>query len=92
MCRSVVLMWAADSQAGLDSSRARTPSLAATVVFAARGLIDWRLGFILSFVSFAGAAFGAMLARNLSNAFLRRVFLIAIVAVAVKTLVYDIQR
>jgi uncharacterized protein len=66
-------------------------SLAATVVFAARGLIDWRLGLILSFVSFAGAALGAMIARNLSNAFLRRVFLVAIAAIALKTLLYELR-
>jgi uncharacterized membrane protein YfcA len=67
-------------------------SLVATVVFAARGLIDWRLGLTLSFVSFAGAVLGAVVARKLSNSLLRRVFLVAVIALAVKTLAYDLQR
>jgi uncharacterized membrane protein YfcA len=67
-------------------------SLVATAVFAARGLIDWKLGLILGVVSFVGAALGAVLARNLSNALLRRVFLVAVIALAVKTLAYDLNR
>lgn len=64
-------------------------SLVATAVFAAQGLIDWKIGLILSLVSFIGAASGAVLARNLSNALLRRVFLVAVIALAIKTLAYD---
>jgi uncharacterized membrane protein YfcA len=67
-------------------------SLVATVLFAAEGLIDWRLGLILGLVSFAGAALGAGVAQKLSDALLRRVFLVVVVALAVKTLVYDLQR
>jgi uncharacterized membrane protein YfcA len=67
-------------------------SLVATVVFAARGLINWRLGLLLSLVSFAGAGLGAVVAQKLSNVLLRRVFLVAVVALAVKTFVYDLQR
>ena len=47
-------------------------SLVATAVFAARGLIDWRL--VLGLASFAGVVLGAALARNLSEAQLRRGF------------------
>jgi uncharacterized membrane protein YfcA len=67
-------------------------SLVATIVFAARGgFIDWRLGLILSLGSFAGAAVGAVVARKLSNALLRRIFLVAVIALAVKTLAYDLR-
>jgi uncharacterized membrane protein YfcA len=69
-----------------------TSSLVATAVFAAQGLIDWRLGLILGAVSFAGAVSGAVVARQLSNALLRRVFLVAVIALAVKTLAYDALR
>ena len=66
-------------------------SLVATAVFAVRGLIDWKFGLILSAVSFAGAAAGAALARNLSNHTLRRIFLVAVLALAAKTLLYDVR-
>jgi uncharacterized protein len=66
-------------------------SLVATVVFAARGLIDWNLGLILGAVSFVGAGIGAALARNMSNRLLRRFFLVAVLALAAKTLLYDVR-
>jgi uncharacterized protein len=47
-------------------------SLVATAVFAVRGLIDWKLGLLRGVASFAGAAAGAALARNLSKAFISR--------------------
>jgi uncharacterized protein len=62
-------------------------SLVATAVFAARGLIDWKLGLVLGAASFGGAA----VARNLSNRLLRRVFLVAVLTLAVKTLLYDVS-
>jgi uncharacterized protein len=61
-------------------------SLVATAVFALRGLIDWKLGLILGVASFAGAAGGADLARNLSNHILRQIFLLTVIALAGKTL------
>ena len=67
-------------------------SLVASVVFTARGLIDWRLGLLLSLVSFAAAASGAAVAQKLSDHLLRRVFLVAVIALAVKTLAYDLRR
>jgi uncharacterized protein len=66
-------------------------SLFATAVFAVRGLIDWKLGLLLDVASFGGAAAGAALARNLSNHILRRIFLIAVVALAAKTLAFDVR-
>jgi uncharacterized protein len=65
-------------------------SSVATAVFAVQGLIDWRLGLILGLASFIGATVGAMLARQMSNALLRRIFLVAVIALAVKTLVSDL--
>jgi uncharacterized protein len=61
-------------------------SLVATAVFAWEGLIDWRLGIVLGVVSFVGAALGAVLAKRLSNVWLRRVFLAAVVLLALVTL------
>ena len=66
-------------------------SLVATAVFAVRGLIDWKLGLILGAVSFVSAAAGAALSRKLSNHNLRRIFLVAVLALAVKTLLYDVS-
>jgi uncharacterized protein len=66
-------------------------SLVATAVFAVRGLIDWKLGLILGAASFAGATAGAALARKLSNHTLRRVFLVAVLVLAAKTLLYDVN-
>ena len=66
-------------------------SLIATTVFAVGGLIDWKLGLLLGVASFAATATGAVLARNLSNYILRRIFLLAVIALAAKTLAYDIQ-
>jgi uncharacterized membrane protein YfcA len=66
-------------------------SLVATLVFAARGLIDWRLGLTLSLVSFIGAAFGAGAARKMSNSLVRRVFVATVLALEAKTLLLDVQ-
>jgi uncharacterized protein len=66
-------------------------SLVATAVFAMRGLIDWKLGLILSATSFVGAAGGAVLARKLSNRILRRIFFVAVVVLAAKAVLYDVH-
>jgi uncharacterized protein len=65
-------------------------SLVATAVFGMRGLVDWKLGLLLGVVSFAGAAGGAALPRDLSNNILRRIFLVTVIALAAKTLAYDV--
>jgi len=61
-------------------------SLVATAVFAWEGPIDWKLGTALGVVSFAWAVLGAGLAKRLSNVWLRRVFLSAVVLLALVTL------
>jgi uncharacterized protein len=66
-------------------------SLIATAVFAVRGLIDWKLGLLLGVESFAGAAAGAVMARNLSNFSLRQIFVVTVIALAAKTLAYDVR-
>jgi uncharacterized protein len=64
-------------------------SLAATVIFIWRGLVDWRMGIILGIIMFVGALIGGRIALKLSNQWLRRIFLTAIIALALKTLLYD---
>ena len=61
-------------------------SLVASAVFAWGGLIDWKMGICLGVVSFAGAVLGAALARRMGNVWLRRVFLAAVIILALKTL------
>ena len=65
-------------------------SLAATTVFAVRSLIDRRLGLILGAASFGGGICGASIA-DLSNRLLRREFLLAVIALAINTLIYDVR-
>jgi uncharacterized membrane protein YfcA len=63
-------------------------SLIATAIFAWQGIIDWKLGILLSAVSFAGAVLGATLVRRMSDIWLRRIFLTAVVVLTAK-LFYD---
>ena len=60
-------------------------SLVATLIFMWRGIVDYRLGLILAVVMFIGAC----AALKLDNLWLRRVFLATVVALALKTLIYD---
>jgi len=64
-------------------------SLVATLIFMWRGVVDYRLGLILAFVMFVGAIIGARVALKLDNLWLRRIFLATVVALALKTLIYD---
>jgi uncharacterized protein len=66
-------------------------SLIATAVFAMRNLIDWKVGLILGVVSFCGGSAGAVVARRMNNRLLRRVFLATVIALAAKTLLYDVR-
>jgi uncharacterized protein len=65
-------------------------SLVATLVFAGDGLVDWRLGLILGVASFAGGLLGAVLANRVSNLWLRRIFVTAVIVMALKTLLLDV--
>jgi hypothetical protein len=50
-------------------------SLVAVLIFAGRGVIDWRLGVLLSFTMFLGGAVGAQATLRLSDLWLRRLLL-----------------
>lgn len=60
----------------------------ATVIFMWQGLVDYRLGIILGITMFAGAFAGAHFASRLNDVWLRRIFLTAVILLAIKTL-YD---
>ena len=65
-------------------------SLVATAIFAREGIINWEIGLVLGVASFFGGVVGAVLAQRMSNLWLRRVFLTVVVALAFKTLVFDV--
>jgi uncharacterized protein len=65
-------------------------SLVATLVFAKEGFVDSRLGLILGVASFAGGLLGAVLAKRVSNLWLRRIFVVAVIVMALKTLLLDV--
>jgi uncharacterized protein len=64
-------------------------SLVATLIFMWYSLVDYRLGLTLAVTAFLGAIFGARIALKLDNLWLRRIFLTTVVALALKTLLYD---
>jgi uncharacterized membrane protein YfcA len=66
-------------------------SLAAVAIFAARGAIDWHLGALLSAAAFLGAILGARWTLRLNEAWLRRAFVGVVLALALKTLVFDVR-
>ncbi|HEX6805108.1 MAG TPA: sulfite exporter TauE/SafE family protein [Terriglobales bacterium] len=61
-------------------------SAVATAIFAARGVVDWRLGIVLGASMFVGAMLGARITLLLSAAWVRRIFLLAVFALALKML------
>ena len=63
-------------------------SAIATVVFMWQGLVDYKLGLILGITMFVGAYAGAHFVTKLNDVWLRRIFLITVVLLALKTL-YD---
>jgi uncharacterized protein len=64
-------------------------SSVATLIFMWRGLVDYRLGVLLGIVMFVGALIGGRISVRLSDLWLRRIFLAAVVVLALKTLMYD---
>src|SRR5436190_3580809 len=66
-------------------------SLVATLVFMWQGLVDYRLGLVLGVTMFAGAYAGAHYVTKLNDLWIRRIFLTAVVILAIKTL-YDFLR
>lgn len=61
-------------------------SLIATIIFISRGIVDYKLGIILSATMFIGGVIGSKIAIKLSNIWLRRIFLITAIALGFKTL------
>jgi len=61
----------------------------ATIVFMWQGLVDYRLGIIIGVTMFVGAYVGAHYATKLNDIWLRRIFLTAVVLLAIKIL-YDL--
>jgi uncharacterized membrane protein YfcA len=64
-------------------------SAVATIIFMLRGVVNYRLGMVLGLVMFIGALVGSRIAQRINNAWLRRIFLTAVVVLALKTLLYD---
>jgi uncharacterized membrane protein YfcA len=64
-------------------------SLIATLIFMWRGLVDYRLGLILGVVMFMGAFTGARLALKLNETWLRRIFVMTVVVLALKIMIFD---
>ncbi|MFC4453560.1 sulfite exporter TauE/SafE family protein [Deinococcus sonorensis] len=65
-------------------------SLVATVIFATRGAVDWRLGVVLSGVMYAGATIGARWTLRLEERRIRQLFVATVLLLALKTLVLDV--
>jgi uncharacterized protein len=61
----------------------------ATVIDIWRGLVDYRLGIPLGIIMFAGAFIGGRVTLRLSNLWVRRIFLAAAVALALKMVLHD---
>ena len=58
----------------------------ATAIFMWQGLVDYKLGIILSITMFVGAYAGAHYASKMNDVWLRRIFLVAVFLLAIKTL------
>lgn len=66
-------------------------SLVATLVYVRAGLVDWRLGIALSAIMFVGAIIGGRIALRLNSEVVRQVFLVVVIILAAKTLVFDLE-
>ncbi len=62
-------------------------SAVATLVFAWRGVVDYKLGAILGVTMFLGAIVGGRATMRISPVWLRRIFLFAVIGLALKMLV-----
>lgn len=66
-------------------------SLIASAIFAWQGLIDYKIGLILAVTMFIAAYIGAKTVTKLNDLWLRRIFIGAVLVLAVKTL-YDFAK
>jgi len=58
----------------------------ATLVFFWRGIVDWKLGVVLGLVMFVGALLGSHISMKISSTWLRRIFIVAVLGMALKML------
>jgi hypothetical protein len=65
-------------------------SLIAVAVFAWYRIVDWRLGVVLSVAGFLGGLLGSHWARKMPATLLRRLFLLTVAALALKSLIFDV--
>lgn len=61
-------------------------SIVAVSIFAWRGIVDWRLGLILGIATFAGGLLGGTIALKMNATWLRRIFIVAVLALATRML------
>lgn len=61
-------------------------SLIATLIFMSQGLVDYKLGIILGITMFFGAIIGAKFALKMSNLWLRRIFIVTVIILALRNL------
>lgn len=61
-------------------------SVVATAIFAWRGIVDWKLGLILGVAMFVGGLLGGAIALKMNPTWLRRIFIIAVLALAARML------
>jgi len=61
-------------------------SIVAVSIFAWRGIVDWRLGLILGIAMFVGGLLGGTIALKMNAAWLRSIFIIAVLALAARML------
>lgn len=61
-------------------------SLIATLIFITQGLVDYKLGIILGITMFFGAMIGAKFALKISNLWLRRIFLMTVIILALRNI------
>ncbi len=61
-------------------------SAIATAVFMWQGLVDYRLGLMLGASMFAGAYIGAHTVTKLNDVWLKRIFVVVVLALAIKTI------
>lgn len=61
-------------------------SLIATLIFMTQELVDYKLGIILGITMFFGAMIGAKFALKISNLWLRRIFLMTVIILALRNI------
>ncbi|WP_072718647.1 sulfite exporter TauE/SafE family protein [Planktothrix tepida] len=60
-------------------------SLVATLIFTAHGIVNYPLGIVLSLTMFMGGILGAKIALNMSNLWIKRLFMVTVLGLALKT-------